>query len=133
VAVERSDAPRAYYTYDRKSGVVARLYSDNAELEKAPLIPKQVVTIPARDGLKMVCYLTLPPGSKGRKLPLVVDIHGGPWWRDQDGFDPEVQLLANRGYAVLQVNYRGRPASASPSTTPATTSGDAAQRISTTR
>lgn len=107
VAVERSDAPRAYYSYDRKSGAVARLYSDNAELEKAPLVPKQVVTIPARDGLKMVCYLTLPPGSKGRKLPLVLDIHGGPWWRDKAGFEPEVQLLANRGYAVLQVNYRG--------------------------
>ena len=107
VAVERSDAPRVYYTYDRQTKAVARLYSDHPELEKLPLVPKKAVTIPARDGLPMVSYLTLPPGGAGKRMPLVLDIHGGPWWRDTDAFDPEVQLLANRGYAVLQVNYRG--------------------------
>ena len=107
VAVTRSDAPLCYYSYDRKTGATDRLYSDNEALEKSPLVPKEVVTIPTRDGLKMVCYLTRPAGTKGKRLPLVLDIHGGPWWRDGAGFDPEVQLLANRGYVVLQVNYRG--------------------------
>jgi dipeptidyl aminopeptidase/acylaminoacyl peptidase len=107
VAVRRSDAPNAYYTYDRSSKTLTRLYSDQPALEKLPLAAKQAVTIPARDGLPLVCYLTLPPGGPAKKLPLVLDIHGGPWWRDQDVFDPEVQFLANRGYAVLQVNYRG--------------------------
>ena len=107
VAVTRSDAPLTYYTYDRQTRAVARLYSDHPELEKLPLAAKQTVTIPARDGLRLVSYLTLPPGGPAKRLPLVLDIHGGPWWRDEAVFDPEVQLLANRGYAVLQVNYRG--------------------------
>jgi dipeptidyl aminopeptidase/acylaminoacyl peptidase len=107
VAVVRSDAPRVYYTYDRQTRALARLFSDNPELEKMPLAPKQAVRIPARDGLRMVSYLTLPPGGPAKRLPLVLDIHGGPWYRFDDTFDPEVQLLANRGYAVLQVNYRG--------------------------
>jgi dipeptidyl aminopeptidase/acylaminoacyl peptidase len=55
----------------------------------------------------MVSYLTTPPGLEAKKLPLVLLIHGGPWDRDDDSYDPEVQFLANRGYAVLQVNYRG--------------------------
>jgi dipeptidyl aminopeptidase/acylaminoacyl peptidase len=107
VAIERSDAPIAYCTYDRQTRQVARLYSNNPELAKQRLAPKKTVTIPARDGLGMVSYLTLPPGSAGKKLPLVLDIHGGPWWRFHDNFDQQAQLLANRGYAVLQVNYRG--------------------------
>jgi dipeptidyl aminopeptidase/acylaminoacyl peptidase len=107
VVVARSDAPNTYYSYDRGTKALTRLYSDQPELEKMALAAKQVVTIPARDGLPLVSYLTLPPGSTGKKLPLVLDIHGGPWWRDQNGFEPDVQMLANRGYAVLQVNYRG--------------------------
>ena len=63
--------------------------------------------IKTRDGLEMVSYLTTPPGVEAKKLPLVLLIHGGPWDRDNDSYDPEVQFLANRGYAVLQVNYRG--------------------------
>ena len=58
-------------------------------------------------GWSCVRYLTIPPGVEAKNLPLVLLIHGGPWFRDYDNFDPEVQLLANRGYAVLQVNYRG--------------------------
>ena len=107
VAIERSDAPIAYCTYDRQTRAVARLYSDHPELAKQRLAAKKTVTIPARDGLGMVSYLTLPPGSAGKKLPLVLDIHGGPWWRFHNNFDQQAQLLANRGYAVLQVNYRG--------------------------
>jgi dipeptidyl aminopeptidase/acylaminoacyl peptidase len=61
----------------------------------------------ARDGLTIPAYLTLPPGMAPRGLPLVLLVHGGPWARDSYGFDPWVQLLANRGYAVLKVNFRG--------------------------
>jgi dipeptidyl aminopeptidase/acylaminoacyl peptidase len=65
------------------------------------------VEIPARDGLSLNGYLTLPPGRAFKDLPLVLLVHGGPWARDHWGFDAEAQWLANRGYAVLQVNYRG--------------------------
>ena len=61
----------------------------------------------SRDGLDLPCHLTLPVGAAHRDLPTVVLLHGGPWYRDSWGYDPEVQLLANRGYAVLQVNFRG--------------------------
>ena len=65
------------------------------------------VTISARDGLTLHSYLTVPDGVEAAGLPLVLDVHGGPWARDNWGYDPEAQWLANRGYAVLQVNYRG--------------------------
>ena len=57
--------------------------------------------IPARDGFKLVSYLTLPPGNQAKGLPLVLSVHGGPWARDEWGFEPLEQMLANRGYAVL--------------------------------
>jgi dipeptidyl aminopeptidase/acylaminoacyl peptidase len=107
VAVERSDAPPRFVEYERTSRRVRPLYSTNPKLAGMTLAPKQVFSIAARDGLRLVSYLTLPPGRAAKKLPLVLLIHGGPWTRDHAGFDPEVQLLANRGYAVLQVNYRG--------------------------
>jgi len=65
------------------------------------------VTLRARDGLRLHAYLTLPPGRDARGLPSVLNVHGGPWARDTWGYDPEAQWLANRGYACLQVNYRG--------------------------
>lgn len=63
--------------------------------------------MPARDGLNLPCHLTLPIGVEPQELPTVLLMHGGPWYRDSWGYDPEVQLLANRGYAVLQVDVRG--------------------------
>ncbi|MGW9433165.1 alpha/beta hydrolase family protein [Streptomyces decoyicus] len=65
------------------------------------------MTITARDGLALPPYLTLPVGIEPSALPVVLLVHGGPWFRDSWGFDPEVQMLANRGYAVLQVNFPG--------------------------
>ncbi len=65
------------------------------------------VTITSRDGLALHSYLTLPVGVEPKGLPLVLVVHGGPWYRDSWGFDAGVQMLANRGYAVLQVNFRG--------------------------
>ena len=107
VAVHRSDAPDLYLGYDRTARKATPLYSSRPELASATLAPKRVVTIMSRHGLKLVSYLTLPPGIPAKNLPMVLLIHGGPWIRDDARFDPEVQLLANRGYAVLQVNYRG--------------------------
>ncbi|MFM8229624.1 MAG: alpha/beta hydrolase family protein, partial [Chthoniobacterales bacterium] len=75
-----------------------------AEKDLAPMKP---VRIAARDGLELPAYLTLPPGKEAKNLPAVLVVHGGPWARDAWGFDSEAQFLANRGYAVLQVNFRG--------------------------
>jgi dipeptidyl aminopeptidase/acylaminoacyl peptidase len=107
VSVSRSDAPTCYYTYDRETKRATLLFGDNPALGSFHLAAKKPVLIPARDGMKLVSYLTLPPGAGPRGLPLVLLVHGGPNFRDTADFDPEVQLLANRGYAVLQVNYRG--------------------------
>jgi dipeptidyl aminopeptidase/acylaminoacyl peptidase len=65
------------------------------------------VEIQARDGLILPAYLTLPVGVESRNLPMVLNVHGGPWARDAWGYDPEAQWMANRGWAVLQVNFRG--------------------------
>ena len=107
VASRRSEAPATYYVFDRATKKVTKLYDEYPALTKAVLAPKKGVTIKSRDGLSLPCYLTTPAGVEPKNLPLVLLIHGGPWFRDYDNFDPEVQLLANRGYAVLQVNYRG--------------------------
>jgi dipeptidyl aminopeptidase/acylaminoacyl peptidase len=107
VTASRSDAPVAYALYDRDTKKVTPLFSDNPALLRYTLAEKKPVVIKARDGLPLVSYLTLPPGAEPKKLPLVLDIHGGPWFRDTIDYDAEIQFLANRGYAVLQVNYRG--------------------------
>src|SRR5690606_27385147 len=65
------------------------------------------ITFASRDGLTIHGYVTLPKGREPKGLPLVVNVHGGPWARDEWNFNPEVQFLANRGYAVLQINFRG--------------------------
>lgn len=97
----------ASYLYDRETKKAELLFENAPHLKKytfAPMLPK---VIKARDGAAIPCYLTLPVGVPAEKLPLVVLLHGGPWSRDQWGFDGIVQFLANRGYAVLQVNFRG--------------------------
>ena len=107
VATRRSDQPASYYTFDRATKKVAFLYDEYPAMKEYALATKKPVVIKARDGLELVCYLTSPSGVEAKNLPLVVLIHGGPWDRDDDRYDPEVQFLGNRGYAVLQVNYRG--------------------------
>jgi len=114
--VVRDDPEQALssHLYDRDTGAITKLFDQRPELAGQPLAPMQPVEIRTRDGLTLVAYLTLPKGSDsngdGRPdttLPLVLNVHGGPWARDSFGFDPEHQWLANRGYAVLAVNYRG--------------------------
>jgi dipeptidyl aminopeptidase/acylaminoacyl peptidase len=99
--------PGAAYLYDHDTGESRLLYRPLPHLIPEHLAPMQPVTIPARDGLALPAYLTLPVGVEPARLPLVLMVHGGPWYRDSWGFDAGVQLLANRGYAVLQVNFRG--------------------------
>ncbi len=107
VVYSHDDAPTRWYLYERATRVLTLLCTDRPALEEAPLAKMTPVDIPTRDGLIMPCYLTLPLGVAPEKLPLVLAVHGGPWARDYWGFSPEVQWLANRGYAVLNINYRG--------------------------
>ncbi|WP_409431092.1 alpha/beta fold hydrolase [Mycobacterium sp. SMC-16] len=99
--------PWATYLYDHSTGESRLLFRPYARLDPEKLAPMTPVTITSRDGLDLHAYLTLPVGIEPRDLPLVLLVHGGPWARDCRGFQPDVQLLANRGYAVLQVNFRG--------------------------
>jgi dipeptidyl aminopeptidase/acylaminoacyl peptidase len=99
--------PGVTYFYDHETGkrqLLFRAYPNLAPDELAPMTP---VSFDARDGLPLHGFLTLPLGVEPKGLPLVLLVHGGPWAHDMWGFHPEVQLLANRGYAVLQVNFRG--------------------------
>jgi len=101
------DGPTMVYVYDRATRTATLLFSIRPALEALPLAQMQPVAFPARDGLQLHGYLTTPVGVPATNLPAVLLVHGGPWVRDSWGFNPEVQWLANRGYAVLQVNFRG--------------------------
>jgi dipeptidyl aminopeptidase/acylaminoacyl peptidase len=106
LSVESGNSPRKYFLYTRATQALELLFSTRPELEKLPLATPTPVTIQARDGLNLPSFLTLPEGAQPDKLPLVLLVHGGPWGQDDFRFRPDVQLLANRGYAVLQVNFR---------------------------
>jgi dipeptidyl aminopeptidase/acylaminoacyl peptidase len=108
VAVTKDVRGVVYYLYDRKAGKTDHLFDARPKLKDYQLAPMKPMTIKSRDGLELVSYLTVPlQAEAGKKLPMVLLVHGGPWWRDFWGYDPETQWLANRGYAVLQVNFRG--------------------------
>ena len=114
VAYIMDNGPVRYYHYDRKAKKARFLFTNRKSLEGLKLAKMNPVVIKARDGLSLVSYLTLPLGSDSdgdvrpeKPLPLVLDVHGGPWARDEWGYNPLHQLLSNRGYAVLSVNFRG--------------------------
>jgi len=107
VATSGPSVPVTYYSYVRGTKQVTALFTDNPALAKYKLAGKKAVVIKARDGFELVCYLALPPGVEPRRLPLIASIHGGPNFRDTMDYDPDTQFLTNRGYAVLQINYRG--------------------------
>jgi len=107
VAYTVDNGPVAWYAWDRAKQQGELLFVNQPELERYTLATMEVVVIKARDGMDLVSYLTLPVGVEHRNLPLVLNVHGGPWARDGWGYRPEAQWLANRGYAVLQVNFRG--------------------------
>ncbi|MBX9581310.1 MAG: prolyl oligopeptidase family serine peptidase, partial [Gemmataceae bacterium] len=107
VAYNTDDGPVAYYLYDRGTKKADFLFVNNTKLEGLKLAQTEPVEYKAADGLTIHAYLTKPVGVEAKNLPAVLYVHGGPWARDTWGYNPTVQWLANRGYAVLQVNYRG--------------------------
>ncbi len=103
-----------YQIYDRAQKKLTKLFDVRPALAHHKLAPMYGVEIKARDGLTLPSFLTLPAGADSdgdgkpdTPMPMVLNVHGGPWAQDIYGYDPEAQWLANRGYAVLQVNYRG--------------------------
>jgi len=117
VTYSAAESPVVYYRYDRTPGAegkLTRLFSARPALDGKPLVPMWPQEIKSRDGLDLVSYLTLPatadPDGDGKAdapVPMVLLVHGGPWARDDYGYSGWDQWLANRGYAVLSVNYRG--------------------------
>ncbi|AIL12965.1 peptidase S9 [Candidatus Paracaedimonas acanthamoebae] len=105
----KDNGPLHYYHYDRHQKQRTFLFSNRPNLENMPLVKMRPTIIKARDGLDLMCYLSLPKDSEkpSQPLPLVLFVHGGPSARDYWGYEPIPQWLANRGYAVLSVNYRG--------------------------
>jgi len=102
---EVDDGPGRYALFETATQGITELFANRADLEGLPLRRREGFEIPTRDGLSMVSYLTRPPGEGPH--PLVLLVHGGPWARDEPGYDAWHQLLANRGYAVLSPNFRG--------------------------
>lgn len=102
-----SDGPVDYYVYDRSSGEARYLFPHRAELRDYELAAMEPFSYATRDGLTVHGYVTFPVGVPRSDLPSVLVVHGGPWARDFWGYDPEAQWLANRGYACVQVNFRG--------------------------
>jgi dipeptidyl aminopeptidase/acylaminoacyl peptidase len=107
VAFTNDTGPIPYFLYDRQRREGRFLFDHRPELSRYELAPMEPFSFQARDGLTIHGYLTFPPGAGREGLPMVLNVHGGPWARDAWGFDPEAQWLANRGYLCMQVNFRG--------------------------
>lgn len=107
VSVSRDVDPASVYLYDRKSGDFKLLYRSRPELKSEHLSFMKPIRYKARDGMEIPAYLTLPRGLEAKNLPVVIHPHGGPWARDRWGYSAYAQFFANRGYAVLQPNFRG--------------------------
>jgi dipeptidyl aminopeptidase/acylaminoacyl peptidase len=107
VAFTVDDGGASYYSYDRREKEGAHLFDARPDLAGYTLARMEPISFTTRDGLEIEGYLTPPPGAGRASLPIVLNVHGGPWGRNGWGYDPEAQWLANRGYACLQVNFRG--------------------------
>lgn len=97
----------AYYIYTFSTNTLVPIGEVSPWLKEDKMAEMKPITFYTRDGYVINGYLTLPKGKDPKNLPVVINPHGGPWARDNWGFNPEVQFLANRGYAVLQINFRG--------------------------
>ncbi|MEQ6856114.1 S9 family peptidase [Lysinibacillus capsici] len=106
VSVSSDTVYGKYFYYDSTTDELTELATLSPWLNPNELAEMHPISYKSRDGLTINGYLTLPKNKEAKDLPLIVNPHGGPWARDMWGFNPEVQLLANRGYAVLQVNFR---------------------------
>lgn len=107
VAAYNDRTPGSRYLYDAVNNTLDKLADINPSLPEQDMAPVQPISYETQDGLTIHGYLTLPVGRPAKNLPCVVNPHGGPWARDGWGFNPEAQFLANRGYCVLQMNFRG--------------------------
>ncbi len=107
VMASNDRSPGTRNLYDAKTGKLTQLAEVAPWLPEKQLAYMKPIEYKSRDGLTIHGYLTLPLGREAKNLPVVINPHGGPWYRDTWGFNPEVQFLANRGYAVLQMNFRG--------------------------
>jgi dipeptidyl aminopeptidase/acylaminoacyl peptidase len=107
IAAFSDRTPGTRYVYSVTTGVLTKLAEINPRIDPNHMAAMQAVTYPARDGLNINGYLTVPLNRETRNLPIIVKPHGGPWVRDFWGYNPETQFLVNRGFAVFQMNYRG--------------------------
>ncbi len=107
VGFTRDNGPVPYYAFDRETNQATFLFDHRPALNAYTLARMEPISYNARDGRTIHGYLTYPPGGGRSGLPVVLNVHGGPWSRDSWGYHPEAQWLANRGYACLQVNFRG--------------------------
>lgn len=98
--------PGTVWLFDRKTRELTKLYQARENLDRSALSPMKSVSYKSSDGLEIPAYLTVPKGTSGKNLPLLVIPHGGPWGRDSWGYNPWAQFWANRGYAVLEPNFR---------------------------
>jgi dipeptidyl aminopeptidase/acylaminoacyl peptidase len=107
VGYTSDSGPVPYYIYNRTTGKAELLFTNRPELEKYPLSDMQPISFTSRDGLKIHGYLSLHVDVEPKNLPMILNVHGGPWARDTWGLNSDVQWLTNRGYACLRVNFRG--------------------------
>ncbi|MBN2380933.1 S9 family peptidase [candidate division WOR-3 bacterium] len=103
----KDDGPMSYYVFDRKTKQAEFLFNYRDDLGSYSLAKMEPFSFTSRDGLTIHGYITFPVGVERKNLPMVINVHGGPWVRDNWGYNPEAQWLANRGYISMEVNYRG--------------------------
>ena len=107
VRFTKDNGPVSYYAFDRETQKGTFLFDHKPALSEYPLAPMEPISFTSRDGFTIHGYITYPPGKGRTNLPMVLNVHGGPWIRDTWRYNPEAQWFANRGYACLQVNFRG--------------------------
>jgi len=107
VLVNSDTEPGEIYLLNRKDHKLTHQFKFREKLPRQALAPMKVVSYKSSDGMEIPAYLTLPKGVPGKNLPAIIFPHGGPWGRDVWGFNPYAQFFANRGYAVLSMNFRG--------------------------
>ena len=108
VGYNKDDGPVAFYVYNRAIKQASLLFYSRPALKEYTLAKMEPISFIARDGMTIYGYITYPPNlSLKNNLPMVLNVHGGPWYRDNWGYNPEAQWIANRGYVCLQINFRG--------------------------
>ncbi len=107
VGFVQDNGPTSFYTFDREKQVGIFLFYSKPDLKKYTLASMEPISFKSRDGLTIHGYITFPPKTENKNLPMVLNVHGGPWHRDTWGYNSEAQWFANRGYVCLQVNFRG--------------------------